>query len=122
MPGLVAINIDNVGGKNAGVCYASVEGIVIPYKATPELIGLAEASKAERPDLNAYVKPFTTLHTDATCLMVNKVPSLSFVGLIPDGQIPNWHQVTDTCDRADATAIERTEEFVLELLRRLDAK
>jgi hypothetical protein len=118
---LIAINIDNVGGKGAGVCYTSVEGMVIRYKPVPELIGLAETIKAERPDFNAYAKPFTTLHTDATCLMVNKVPSLSFVGLTPDGVIPNWHQVTDTFERVDATPIECTEEFVLELLRRLDA-
>ncbi len=62
------------------------------------------------------------MHTDATCLMVNKVPSLLFVGLTPDGQIPNWHQVTDTFERVDPTTVEQTEEFVLELFRRLDAK
>jgi hypothetical protein len=54
--------------------------------------------------------------------MVNKVPSLLFVGLTPDGQIPNWHQVTDTFERVDPTTVEQTEEFVLELFRRLDAK
>jgi Zn-dependent M28 family amino/carboxypeptidase len=122
LPGLVAINIDNVGGKGAGVCYASVEGMVVPYKAAPELIGLAEKIKAERPDFNAYMKPFTAMHTDAMCFMVNKVPTLSFIGLRPDGVIPNWHQVTDTFDQVDATVVEQTEEFVLELLRRLDAE
>jgi hypothetical protein len=122
LPGLVAINIDNVGSQGAGVCYVSVEGMVIPYKAAPELIGLAETIRAERPDFKAYAKPFTTMHTDATCLMINKVPSLSFLGLTPAGLIPNWHQVTDTFERVDATAVEQTEEFVLELLRRLDAQ
>ena len=121
LPGLVAINIDNVGGKGAGVCYVSVEGMVISYKAAPELIGLAERIKTERPDFNAYAKPFTTMHTDATCLMVNKVPSLSFVGLTPDDIVPDWHQVTDIFDRLDIKAIEQTEEFVLEMLQRLDA-
>jgi hypothetical protein len=122
LPGLVAINIDNVGGKGAGVCYVSVEGMVIPYKAAPELLGLAATIQAERPDFNAYARPFTTMHTDGTCLMINQVPSLSFVGLTPAGQIPNWHQVTDTFERVDSTTVEQTEEFVLELLRRLDAK
>lgn len=122
LPGLVAINIDNVGSQGAGVCYISVEGMVIPYKAAPELLCLAETIRAERPDFNAYARPFTTMHTDATCLMVNQVPSLSFVGLRPNGQIPNWHQVTDTFERVDATTVEQTEEFVLELLQRLDTK
>lgn len=121
LPGLLGISIDNVGGKGAGVCYTTVEGMVIPYKPAPELIGLADRIKVERPDLGAYSKPYTILHTDATCLMVNHVPSLSFVGLRPDGVIPDWHQVTDTFDRIDTRPVEATEEFVLELLKRLDA-
>ncbi len=120
LPGLVGISVDNVGGKGAGVCYTSVEGMLIPYRPSPELFGLAEKIKVKRSDLNAYSMPYTTLHTDATCLMVNKVPSLSFVGLTPQGVIPDWHQVTDTFDRVALRPVEGTEEFVLELLKRLD--
>jgi len=121
LPGLLAISIDNVGGRGAGVCYTSVEGMVIPYKPSPELFALAERIRAERPELNAYPMPYTTLHTDATALMVRGVPSLSFVGLTPDGVIPDWHTVGDVFERVDVTTVENTEAFVLELLRRLDA-
>jgi len=120
LPGVIGISVDNVGGKGAGVCYTTVEGMVIPFRPSPELIGVADRIKAERPDLNAYSMPYTILHTDATCLMVNRVPSLSFVGLTPGGVIPDWHQVTDTFGRIDPKPIEATEEFVLEVLRRLD--
>lgn len=122
LPGLVAISIDNVGGRGAGVCYTSVEGMVIPYRPSAELFALAERVRAERPELNAYAKPYTTLHTDATALMVRGVPSLSFVGLRPDGVIPDWHTVGDVFERVDASTVENTEAFVLELLRRLDAE
>jgi len=122
LPGLVAISIDNVGGRGAGVCYTSVEGMVIPYRPSPELFALAERIRAERPELNAYAQPYTTLHTDATALMVRGVPSLSFVGLRPDGVIPDWHTVGDVFERVDAGTVENTEAFVLELLRRLDAE
>jgi hypothetical protein len=121
LPGLVAISIDNVGGAGAGVCYTSVEGMVFPLRPSPELFGLAERIRSERPELNAYSRPYTTLHTDATALMVRGVPSLSFVGLTPDGVIPDWHQVGDRYERGDASTVERTEAFVLELLRRVDA-
>ncbi len=121
LPGLVAISVDNVGGRGAGVCYTSVEGMVIPYRPSPELFALAERVRHERPELNAYAKPYTTLHTDATALMVRGVPSLSFVGLRPDGVIPDWHTVGDVFERVDASTVENTEAFVLELLRRLDA-
>jgi hypothetical protein len=53
--------------------------------------------------------------------MVNGVPSLSFVGLTPHGTIPNWHQASDMFDRIDETAVAVTEEFVMEILCRLDA-
>jgi hypothetical protein len=121
LPGLVAISIDNVGGRGAGPCYTSVEGMVFPLKPSPELFGLAERIRAERPEMNAYTRPYTTLHTDATALMVRGVPSLSFVGLTPEGVIPDWHQVSDVVDRVDPKTVEGTEAFVLELLRRLDA-
>lgn len=121
LPGLIGISIDNVGGEGAGVCYTTVEGMLFPYKPSSELIAIADQIKIERPRLNAYSRPYTTLHTDATCLMVNQVPSLSFVGLTPDGVIPNWHQVTDTFDRVDRRPIVATEEFVLDILRWLDA-
>lgn len=122
LPGLLGISIDNVGGRGVGVCYTTVEGMVIPLRPSPELIGIADQIKADRPDLNAYSMPYTILHTDATCLMVYRVPSLSFVGLTPAGVISDWHQVTDTFERIDPKPIECTEEFVLELLRRLDLR
>jgi hypothetical protein len=43
------------------------------------------------------------------------------VGLRPDGVIPDWHTVGDVFERVDASTVENTEAFVLELLRRLDA-
>jgi hypothetical protein len=121
LPGLVAISIDNVGGAGVGVCYTSVEGMVLPLRPSPELFGLAERIRVDRPDLDAYSLPYTTLHTDATALMVRGVPSLSFVGLTRGGVIPEWHRVGDRFERVDPATVERTEAFVLELLRRIDA-
>lgn len=121
LSGLSAISIDNVGGRGAGVCYTSVEGMVFPLKPSPELFALAEELRAGQPDLNAYSMPYTTLHTDATCFMAGGVPSLSFVGLTPEGAIPDWHTAGDTFDKVDAIALENTEEFVWRLLRRFDA-
>ena len=120
LPGLMAISIDNVGGKGAGVCYTSVEGMVFPLRPSRELFALAEELRAEHPTLNAYPLPYTTLHTDATAFMTHGVPTLSFVGLTPAGVIPDWHQTCDTVERVERSTVERTEAFVLELLRRID--
>lgn len=114
------ISIDNVGGAGAGVCYTSVEGMVFPLKPSPELYSLAEELSGERPELDAYSLPYTTLHTDATCLMASGVPSLSFVGLTREGRIPDWHQASDVVEKVDASTILKTEEFVWKLLQKLD--
>ena len=116
-----AISIDNVGGRGAGPCYTSVEGMVIPLRPAPALIAAAERVAASRPELGAYARPYTTLHTDATAFMSRGVRSLSFVGLTPDGVIPHWHQRSDTLEHVDLASVERTEAFVLALLRDLDA-
>jgi hypothetical protein len=118
----VAISVDNVGGRGVGVCYTSVEGMVFPLRPAPELFAAAEALRVDRPDLQAYARPYTTLHTDATAFMSRGVPSLSFVGLTPAGVIPDWHQACDVVERVDPDTVERTEAFVLALLHRLDAR
>lgn len=120
--GSLAVSIDNVGGHGAGVCYTSVEGMVLPLKPSPELFSLAEELRLARPELTAYSLPYTTLHTDATCFMANGVPSLSFVGLTREGVLPDWHQVTDVLENVSEETVTKTEEFVWHLLRRLDAR
>src|SRR5690554_3903761 len=122
LDGALGISIDNVGGRGAGVCYTSVEGMVIPLKPSPLLFGLAEELRRGRPDRDAYSLPYTTLHTDATCFIANGIPSLSFVGLTPDGRIPDWHTVSDVYENVDAATVEKTEEFVWRLLGRLDER
>jgi Zn-dependent M28 family amino/carboxypeptidase len=120
LQGNYVINIDNVGGSGAGVCYTTTEGMIVPLKPSSELFSLANQIKADSPELNAYTLPFTTLNTDGSCFMINKIPTLSFVGLTPGSVIPNWHQVTDTFEHVENVSVENTESFVLKLLGRLD--
>jgi len=122
LEGAFAISVDNVGGRGVGVCYTSLEGMVFPLRPSPELFAIAEEIRVANPELEAYSQPYTTLHTDATCFMANGVPSLSFVGLTPGGVIPDWHQVSDVLENVDPGTVSRTEEFVLRLLRSLDAR
>jgi len=114
------ISVDNVGGAGSGPCWTTVEGMVLPLRPDPSLLAHARAVAQERPELGGYERPYTTLHTDASCFMAGGVPSLSFVGLTPHGVIPDWHTVHDTFDRVDAEALRRTTDFVEALLRRID--
>lgn len=116
-----AISVDNVAGRGAGPCWTTVEGMVFPLRPDADLRALARALAAERPELGGYERPYTTLHTDATAFMAAGVPSLSFVGLTPDGVIPDWHTVGDVVERVDAGVLARTTDFVEALVRRVDA-
>lgn len=119
--GTRAISVDNVAGHGAGPCWTTVEGMVFPLRPDPDLRAQAHAVAAERPELGAYERPYTTLHTDATAFMAAGVPSLSFVGLTPEGAIPDWHTVGDVIERVDADVLARTTDFVEALVRRVDA-
>lgn len=114
------ISIDNVGGEGVGVCYTTVEGILIPLRPDKTLLALADRVAEERPELNAYSQPFTFLHTDGTCMMTNQIPALSFVGLTPNGRLPHWHQISDTFEQVNPQTVENHETFLLALLHRLD--
>jgi acetylornithine deacetylase/succinyl-diaminopimelate desuccinylase-like protein len=119
--GTRAISVDNVAGRGAGPCWTTVEGMVFPLRPDPDLRARALALAARRPELGAYERPYTTLHTDATTFMAAGVPSISFVGLTPDGVIPDWHTVGDVVERVDAGVLARTTDFVEALVRRVDA-
>jgi len=73
------INIDNVGGKGVGVCFTSSEGMIYRVKPSKELIELANQIKSGRTDCDVYSLPFNILHSDGTCMMVNGIPTISFV-------------------------------------------
>lgn len=117
---VMGISIDNVGGKGAGVCFTSKEGMLFTRKAGKQLFSLAMALAEKRPFYNAYSKPYTFLHTDGTCMMFNNIPTLSFVGLTPNGRLPNWHQISDTFEEVDPETVEKTEAFIFELLQTLN--
>ena len=114
------INIDNVGGKNVGVCFTSSEGMIFRVKPSIELVELANQIKSGRPDRNVYSLPFNTLHTDGTCMMLNGIPTISFLGLTPDGEIPHWHRQSDIFNNIEPETIINNELFVYELIQRMD--
>jgi len=118
----LGINIDNVGGNGVGVCYTSSEGMILPDKPSPELIELADQIKFDRYELEVYTLPYNTLHTDGTCMMVNGIPTISFVGLTPGGEIPDWHKTSDVFNNIDSDTVKNNELFVFELIQRIDAE
>jgi len=116
------ISIDNVGGIGVGVCYTRSEGMIFPARPSQELIKLADQIKVDRYELEAYTLPFNTLHTDGTCMMLNGIPTISFVGLTPGGLLPDWHKTSDVFNNIAPDTVKNNELFLFELIQRIDAE
>jgi hypothetical protein len=115
------INIDNVGGKGVGVCFTSSEGMIFRVKPSPKLIELANQIKSDRHEFDLYSLAYNTLHTDGTCMMANGIPTISFVGLTPGGEIPDWHKQSDIFNNVEPDTVINNEAFVYELIQNMDA-
>jgi len=82
---------------------------------------MADAIASERPELGAYAKVMSLGYTEGAIGIKHGLPSLTFVNLRPDGVLPFWHQPADRAEEIDPDVLAKTEEFVWELLRRIDA-
>ena len=119
--GAYFITIDTVGGPGSGPCYITREGMTRRYHSDAGLVALADAIARERPELGAYPRTMNLGYTEGAIGIRHGLPSLTFVNLRPDGVLPFWHQPADRVDEIDAGVLARTEEFVWDLLRRIDA-
>lgn len=113
--------VDNVGGNRTGPCYLRSEGLAFPVKPDGELLALADRLAQEIPTLGAYSVHQQGAYTDAIHVLNAGLPALAVVGYTRHGWIPDWHNKSDTFERVDPAALDRTEAFVWELLQRLDA-
>ncbi len=121
LAGAYFITIDTVGGPGTGPCYITREGMTRRYHSDRGLVALAQRLAAARPELGAYGKAMSLGYTEGAIGIKHGLPSLTFVNLRPDGVLPFWHQPADRVEEIDADVLARTEAFVWELLRRLDA-
>ncbi len=115
------IALDSVGGPGTGPCYITREGMTIPYRSDASLVALAEGIAAERPDLGAYPHVMSLGFTEGAIGIKSGLRSLTFVNLTPDGILPYWHRPDDVFENVDPDVLARTQEFLWELLQRLDA-
>ena len=114
--------VDNLAGKETNPTYLTSEGILVPLKYPPEMLALLEQIAKDQPDLGGRANPQPGAFTDAAFPLKAGLKTLGFLGFTRDGWIPNWHNQTDVFANVDADAVARAEQFVLELLRRLDSQ
>jgi Iap family predicted aminopeptidase len=117
LQGAVFLNVDSVAG--AGPCYLTSEMFLQTYRYPTDLLAVAEKVAAERPELGAYKRAMQGAYTDGAVALKAGFKALSFVGYNKDGWIPLWHSPDDEFEYLDKEALDRTEQFAWEVLRRV---
>jgi len=104
----------------AGPGWLVKEGIIIPFKATPKLVELAEKTNASYTELSGYPVRVTGGNTEMADALRRGIPALTLFGMTPENIAPYWHQVGDTVDKIDPAALQRNYAFTWYFLQALD--
>ena len=104
----------------AGPSWLVKEGIVLPFKATQELVELAEQVNEKHPELDGYPVQISGGNTEMTDALRRGIPAITLFGMTRDNIPPYWHQVGDTVDKIDPQALARNYAFTWHYMRALD--
>ncbi|HYH58422.1 MAG TPA: M28 family peptidase [Thermoleophilaceae bacterium] len=107
----VFLNVDTAGSGTPR--WIEKEGLVVGMRYHPTLIRLCEAVGDGRGMISRNA-------TDALAARAAGFPAITITSRNALDYAPHWHQPTDTPDRIDPEALERTYDFCCALLERLD--
>jgi hypothetical protein len=104
----------------SGPAWLLNEGIIIPFKSSPQLVRLAEQVNAEHPELNGYPVRVKGGNTEMADALRRNIPALTLFGMTRQNIAPYWHQAGDTFDKIDSQALERNYTFAWHFIQALD--
>ena len=104
----------------AGPAWLTREGIIVPFKADPWLVGILEGLAKEHPEWGAYPAKISGGNSEMADAIRNKIPAIALFGMTREGVAPYWHQRADTFEKMDVDVLERTWEFTNALIHRID--
>jgi hypothetical protein len=104
----------------AGPAWLEKEGIIVPFKADPDLVKMVTALSAEHPEWQAYPSKISGGNTEMADAVRYKVPAITMIGLTKEGYAPYWHQKADTFDKMDPTVMERSWAMTTALIEQID--
>jgi len=114
------IAVDSVGARGASVAYLTQETFLLTARSNPELLEVAERVATRHPELDAYAHHFKGAYTEGAIGAKHGFRVLTLVGHRQDGVLPEWHRPTDVMENVDPETVQRTKEFLWELLQELD--
>lgn len=114
------INVDSVG---AGfVRYTFEQGLVLPRRSSPILVRIAGSIARSEPKWHVQPVVQSLVPADQLVALARGYQAISITARDGEGQIPHWHQPSDTTDQIDAKTMETAANFVLAMIRRLDTE
>lgn len=114
------INVDSVGAGS--VRYTFEQGLVLPRRSSPILVRIAGSIARGEPKwhIQPVIQPL--LPADQIVALARGYQTIGVTARDGEGQIPQWHQPSDTTDQVDAKTMETAVNFVLAMIRRLDTE
>jgi hypothetical protein len=104
----------------AGPGYMVKEGIIVPFRADPELAAMAERLAKENPEWGAYPVSISGGNSELSDCVQFDVPAITLFGLETDGSAPYWHQVGDTFDKMNAEILGKAYLMTRAMINEID--
>jgi hypothetical protein len=96
------------------------EGIIVPFRADPCMVGIAEQLSADNPEWDAHPALISGGNTEMADAARCKIPAITITGTTRDGVSPYWHQPADTFDKMNPELMEKTWNFTNALIQNVD--
>jgi hypothetical protein len=114
--------LDNIGGKGSEVNYVLDETVLLPVKADPGLVALAETVAQANPELGARPFHYRGLYSELSIASVHGQKALGLLDFDPRTKMPpNFHTARDDMGNIDSAVLERSEQFAWAILKKIDA-
>ncbi len=106
----------------ASPAWLTKEGIIVPFKADPRLVRMAESLAEENPEWDAHPAVISGGNTEMADALRSKIPAITIAGITRDGVWPYWHQMADTFNKMNPDLMEKTWNMIRALIDRLDSE
>jgi len=104
----------------ASPAWLTKEGIIVPFKADPRLVKMAESLSSEHPEWDAHPAVISGGNTEMADALRCKIPAITIAGITRDGVWPYWHQLADTFDKMNPELMEKTWNMTQAMITRID--
>lgn len=112
------IVLDNIGAGD--LRHLTEEGIILPLKMDPGLLGLARRLGRGHPHWNVRDSVCNLGYTDATPALCAGLRTIVLWAERPDGFLKNYHWPTDVYENVEPQTVNRAATLVMEMIEAID--